>query len=81
MARSGNLAITTRERGIDCSGNLTHYVVSIALSRSKHLTYLSRMVLGFEVQRREGAANRLDVLQLRRLDSHRERKADAVRRD
>jgi RNA polymerase sigma factor (sigma-70 family) len=51
------------ERGIDCGGNLTHYVVSIAMSRSKHLTYLGRMVWASKSSGAKGVANRLDMHQ------------------
>ncbi|WP_230971298.1 sigma factor-like helix-turn-helix DNA-binding protein [Nitrogeniibacter aestuarii] len=51
------------ERGIDCGGNLNHYVVSIALSRSKRLTYLRRMIWASKSSGATGAANRLDVFQ------------------
>lgn len=51
------------ERGIDCGGNLTHYVVSIALSRSKHLSYLGRMVWASKSSGAKGVANRLDMHQ------------------
>jgi len=51
------------ERGIDCGGNLTPYVVSIALSRSKHLTYLGRMVWASKSSGAVGVANRLDMHQ------------------
>jgi hypothetical protein len=51
------------ERGIDCGGNLTHYVASIALARSKHLTYLGRMVWASKASGAKGVANRLDMHQ------------------
>ena len=51
------------ERGIDCGGNLTHYVVSITLSRSKHLSYLGRMVWASKSSGAKGIANRLDMHQ------------------
>lgn len=51
------------ERGIDCGGYLTHYIVSIALSQSKHLTYLGRMVWASKSSGAKGVANRLDLFQ------------------
>lgn len=51
------------ERGIECGGNLTPYVVSIALLRSKNLTYLGRMIWASNSTGARGVANRLDVHQ------------------
>ncbi|PVY76120.1 RNA polymerase sigma factor (sigma-70 family) [Cupriavidus alkaliphilus] len=51
------------ERGLECRGNLTPYVVSIALARSKHLTYLGRMVWVTKASGARGVANRLDMHQ------------------
>lgn len=51
------------ERGIDCDGNLTPYIVSIALSDSKYLTYLGRMIWVAKSSGATGVADRLDMQQ------------------
>ncbi|MDK7584532.1 sigma factor-like helix-turn-helix DNA-binding protein [Alcaligenes faecalis subsp. phenolicus] len=51
------------ERGIDCDGNLSPYIVSIALNDSRYLTYLGRMVWAAKSSGATGVANRLDMHQ------------------
>lgn len=51
------------ERGVGCGGQLTHYIVSIALKRSRHLTYLGRMIWASKSSGMKSKANRLDVHQ------------------
>ena len=51
------------ERGLDCDGNLSPYIVSIALSGSRYLTYLGRMVWAAKSSGATGVANRLDMHQ------------------
>lgn len=51
------------ERGLGCAGQLTHYIVSIAVKRSPYLAYLGRMIWTSKSNGTKGKANRVDLYQ------------------
>lgn len=51
------------ERGLDFEGELTKYIVNIALSDSKMLSNMRRMVWGYKSAWQPGASSRLDMRQ------------------
>ena len=51
------------ERGLDCGGILNPYLLSIALRRSRVMSYLGRMVWASSSSSAKGSSNRLDIHQ------------------